>query len=91
VRGIRALRFGREGPVWLVLLVVGVGLALIPADWRTGVYVMSGGCLLAAVLRLGLPARRAGLLAVRTRGFDVATLTVFGLAGVVLARLVPAT
>jgi hypothetical protein len=90
VKGARSLRLGREGPVLVVLLVVSTGLVLVAMEhWRRGLYLVAGGCLLGAVFRLGLPARRAGLLAVRSRTVDVATLTAFGLAGIVLARLIP--
>jgi hypothetical protein len=56
--------------------------------------VVAGSALLvAAVVRLVLPARLAGLLASRHRVTDVLTLTVFGagllVAGLVLPRLGP--
>jgi Protein of unknown function (DUF3017) len=52
--------------------------------------LLIGGALLAgAALRLFLPVRRVGLLAVRSRAFDVVMLAALG-AGVILATaLVP--
>lgn len=79
-----------EGPTWAVLGVVGAGLLLaVLVEWRLGAYVMAGGVLLAAVLRLALPVRRAGWLVVRTRPFDAAVLLVLGLGLVALATSVP--
>ncbi|HWG94701.1 MAG TPA: DUF3017 domain-containing protein, partial [Mycobacteriales bacterium] len=55
-------------PLVLVLAVVAAGLLLAAASrWRLGSAVVGGGVLLAGALRLALPARRAGLLAVRSR------------------------
>jgi hypothetical protein len=51
--------------------------------------VISGALLLAALLRLVLPVRRAGLLAVRSRVFDVAVLTTLGLGMLLTAVVVP--
>ncbi len=45
--------------------------------------------LLASLARLVLPARRVGLLVVRSRAFDVLVLTTMGVALVVLAVIVP--
>ena len=76
----------------LVCAVVGVYIA-----WREGsagggdgAAVLGAALLAAAVARLLLPARLAGLLASRKRATDVLTLTVFGVgllvAGLVLPR-----
>jgi hypothetical protein len=76
----------------LVCAVVGVYIA-----WREGsagggdgAAVLGAALLAAAVARLLLPARLAGLLATRKRATDVLTLTVFGVgllvAGLVLPR-----
>ncbi|HTR95502.1 MAG TPA: DUF3017 domain-containing protein [Trebonia sp.] len=73
----------------LVCAVVGVYVA-----WREGsagggdgAAVLGAALLAAAVARLLLPARLAGLLATRKRATDVLTLTVFG-AGLLVAGLV---
>lgn len=73
-----------------VLLVVAVGLALgVGVDWLAGAVVIGVALLLAAGLRLTLPARRAGLLVVRGRRFDASILVVLGFAVVALAYAVP--
>ena len=73
----------------LVCAVVGVYIA-----WREGsagggdgAAVLGAALLAAAIARLLLPARLAGLLATRKRATDVLTLTVFG-AGLLVAGLV---
>lgn len=77
-------------PSVLVLAVVAVGLALATnVGWQTGTRVLGLAFLLAAVLRLTLPARSAGWLVVRTRGLDAAVLLVLGVAMVVLAETIP--
>ncbi len=68
-RGLRAL------PVTAVLLVIAAGLALAVANrWREGSGVLALAAALAALLRLLLPARAVGTLAVRSRPFDVVFL-----------------
>ncbi|MFP5218185.1 MAG: DUF3017 domain-containing protein [Actinomycetes bacterium] len=80
----------RQLPLALVIAVVAVGLALGAAGpWRAGAFVIAGGVLLAGALRLALPARRAGLLAVRSRRLDVTLLLGLGAALAVLASSVP--
>jgi Protein of unknown function (DUF3017) len=65
----------------LVLLGVLVGLALVAQDhWKQGLSLMGVTLLAAAAARLLLPASRVGLLVVRSRSFDVATLAVLGVA-----------
>ncbi len=76
---------GRRGPgeiaFGLVLLGVLVGLALIAQDhWKQGLSLMGVTLLGAAAARLLLPASRVGLLVVRSRPFDVATLALLGVA-----------
>lgn len=80
----------RELPILGVLAVVAAGLVLgAVRQWRAGALVIAAGLLLAAVLRLVLPARRAGLLVVRSRRLDVATLLLLGAALMTLASSVP--
>lgn len=77
-------------PAVSVLVVVAVGLVAVSLSaWQTGVVVIGVGLLLAAGLRLSLPARSAGLLVVRSRTVDAAVLLVLGFALVLLARTVP--
>ena len=80
----------RELPILTVLCVVAVGLVLgAVVRWRPGALLIGAGLLLAAALRLVLPARRAGLLVVRSRRLDVAALLLLGVALVTLASSVP--
>jgi len=73
-----------------VLLVVGAGLIVAAAgEWRIGLRVISGSLAAAALLRLGLPERDAGMLAVRHRILDVAILLVVAVALVLLAASIP--
>ena len=66
--------FAGQWPILLpgVILIVAFGL-VVAGYWRRGALVLAIGVALAAVLRLTLPEDRAGLLAVRSRGIDVAT------------------
>ena len=80
----------KEIPTLVVLGVVAAGLvAGVVADFRVGALLIGVALLLAAGLRLSLPARRAGLLVVRTRPFDATVLLVLGFAVVALALAVP--
>jgi hypothetical protein len=75
------------------ILVVGmtlVGIAItVAGPWRTGVGWMGAGMLLGALARAVLSERGAGMLRVRRRWSDVLTLTVVGVALIVLAVIVP--
>lgn len=66
---------------WPVLTVAGIGLAalilVIAGFWRRGALMIGIGVGVAAVLRLLLPEDRVGVLAVRSRRLDVATMTAF--------------
>ena len=74
----------------MVLAASAVGLGITArGDWRLGVRWIAASLLAAAVLRLVLPARDAGMLAVRRRSVDVALLVVVGLALFVLAATIP--
>lgn len=72
----------------LGVLGVGVGFAAL-GRWRMAAMLMGAALLLGALLRLVLPRMAAGLLVVRRRWIDVAVLTLFGAAVVVLALVVP--
>lgn len=81
----------RDSPLLTVLILVGAGLVLGAMDrWRVGAAVLGAAVVLAALMRLLLPARRAGLLVVRSRRLDVAVLLVLGAALLALAGSVPA-
>ena len=77
-------------PALAVLAVAALGLVLAAVvDWQLGAFVFGVALLGAAGLRLTLPTRSAGWLAVRTRGLDAATLLALGFAVVVLANTIP--
>ncbi|HLS78360.1 MAG TPA: DUF3017 domain-containing protein [Nocardia sp.] len=79
-KGGRAGRFLRDNvPMLVVLLVVLVAVVFVAWDrWRRGALIFGGAALLGAVLRLCLPSVRVGLLAVRSKPFDVGALTLLG-------------
>lgn len=79
-----------EWPTGLVLTGVGLGLAVVSADYfRRGATIVAVAVCLGALLRMALPVRRCGLLAVRSRAFDVFCLLVLGVGILVLALVVP--
>lgn len=88
------IRGGWVGRQWPLLTVLGggvVGLAAIALDhFRSGSLLLSASVLFAALARTVLPARRVGLLVVRSRPFDILVLLVMGVALLVLAVVVPA-
>jgi hypothetical protein len=80
----------RQLPLLAVLVVVAVGLLVVTFDhWRTGIVIVGLGLIGGAVLRLLLPVRRAGFLAVRSRPVDCALLTGTGLALIVIVLTIP--
>ena len=87
------IRGGWVGRQWPLLTVLGggvVGLGVVALDhFRAGCLLLGLSVLYAALARLLLPARRVGLLVVRSRAFDVVVLTGMGVALVVLAIVVP--
>jgi hypothetical protein len=77
-------------PSWLAYLLVlaGVAIGMVIASYSsrdalTGIAVIAGALLAAALARLVLPPRYAGPLCTRSRTYDVLALTVLG--GSVLA------
>jgi cation transport ATPase len=79
----RRIRFLRSFALHLPLVIIGamllMALVLVLLDrWRRGAFTFGVATLLAAWFRLILPETQAGLLAVRTRRFDVAVLAAFG-------------
>jgi hypothetical protein len=80
----------RQLPLVAVLVTVGIGLLLVTFDhWRQGLAVIGLALVGAAVLRLLLPLRRVGFLAVRSRLMDVVLLAGTGLALTVIALTIP--
>jgi hypothetical protein len=79
------------GAFYLLVLATGaVGIAIAwSGDWRLGIRCLAGGLCFAAFLRLVLPARDAGMLAVRHRVFDAVLLGGAGAALFVLASTIP--
>jgi hypothetical protein len=76
----------RQLPLLAVLIAVGVGLLLVAFDhWRKGLIVVGVTLLAGAVLRLLLPERRVGFLAVRSRPIDVVLMAGTGLLLTVIA------
>jgi hypothetical protein len=74
-----------------VLAAVTAGLAAVSQDyWRRGLLVIGTILLGAGLVRLVLPERLVGLLAVRSRPFDVTMLVVLGAGIVALTLTVPA-
>ncbi len=73
-----------------VLALAAFGLVLAAAvDWQVGAFVLGLAMLVAAGLRLALPAGQVGWLAVRSRGLDAALLLVLGSGLCVLASTIP--
>ena len=80
------------GGAFYISILIAAGTALVVAardDWRLGVQILGGAVLVAALLRLILATRDAGMLAVRHRAIDVFLLTSAGVALVVLAGAIP--
>ncbi|GAA4811822.1 DUF3017 domain-containing protein [Nocardioides caeni] len=78
---------------WCYLAILGLTIAGIvvaaSSEWRLGLRIVAGALALAAALRLTLPEKDAGMLAVRHRLVDVGVLVSFATAVLVLAATVP--
>lgn len=73
-----------------ILAVAGTALFITYRhDWRLGIQILGGSCLAAALIRLVLANRDAGMLAVRNRFIDVSLLTGMGIVLIVLATTIP--
>jgi hypothetical protein len=72
------------------VLVLGVVLFLLD-EVRPAGYTIAAGLGLAALLRLVLPTDRSGGLAVRSRGVDVVTMAVLGVALAVITSVLDLT
>ncbi|RBY80112.1 hypothetical protein DQ239_03205 [Blastococcus sp. TF02-09] len=80
----------RQLPLLAVLAGVAVGLALVALEhWRKGLTVMGLALVGAALLRLFLPERRVGFLAVRSRPVDVFLLVAAGVALTTISLAIP--
>jgi hypothetical protein len=79
------------GAIYLgVLAAAGVGLGIVShGDWRLGVKWIGASLVVAALVRLALPAREAGMLAVRRRLTDVGILAAVGVALWFLSTSIP--
>jgi hypothetical protein len=79
-----------EWPIGVVTATLAAAVVLVATDhFRRGTILFALGVLLAAGLRLVLSDARAGVLRVRSKALDVATLVFLGLATGVLAIAVP--
>ena len=82
----------REAPFALVLLIMSAGvtyLGFFPSHWLRGVAVIALGPLVGGVLRLMIPDRQVGLLAVRGRLFDAVCYLGLGVLIVTFALALP--
>ena len=85
----RPRRFG-EWPFILVLLIAAGAMTLVATNHvKRGCVVLGVSLVLAAVLRAVLPARVAGLLAVRSRAFDIVATATLGVVLIALSVVVP--
>ena len=74
----------------LVLGVVAVAMVVVALDeWRTGIRLMGGALVFAALVRLGLRAPDARMLAVRPKLLDAVVLLALGGALIFLATSIP--
>ena len=70
-----------------VIALVGLGLVLTQ-HWRRGAVLLGVALLVAAALRVTVPAERVGLLAIRGKAVDVLCYSGFGVAMVLLAATI---
>jgi DUF3017 family protein len=76
-------------PIALVAVIALVGMGLVLTQhWRRGAVLLGVALLVAAVLRLAVPAERVGLLAIRGKAVDVLCYSGFGVAMVLLAATI---
>jgi hypothetical protein len=82
----------RNLPLIVVLAMAVTGIAYasaVPPHWLRGVLLLAVALVLAGLLRLLLPARQAGLLAVRGRFTDVLCYAGSGVAIILLGLALP--
>lgn len=90
--GLRAVDL-RNLPIVVILALSATGIAyaaVVPRHWLRGVLLLAVACGFAGLLRLLLPARQAGLLAVRGRLVDVLCYAGLAVAITVLGLALPA-
>jgi hypothetical protein len=81
----------RQLPLLAVLVAVAVGLLVVAIDrWRLGLVIVGLALVGGALLRLLMPVRRVGFLAVRSRTTDVVLLAGTGVVLTVTALTIPA-
>ena len=86
----RRRRWWSQWPIAVVLVAVGASLLVVALDrFRVGSLMLAASLVLAFVLRLILPADRAGMLAVRSKRVDLIVLGTLAGALVVFALWVP--
>ncbi|MBB6628869.1 DUF3017 domain-containing protein [Nocardioides sp. KIGAM211] len=74
----------------VVLAATAVGIGIVwTGNWRLGTNWMAGALIFAALIRLVLPRRDAGMLAVRHRVFDCLLLAGVGGLLIFLAATIP--
>lgn len=74
----------------VVLAVVGIAIGIVATgSWRTGIRWFGAALVFAAVVRALLPAKDAGMLAVRRRWWDCLLLAGTGAAMIFLAGSIP--
>ena len=79
-------RFRAQWPMLTVVLIFVLAFTLAAANfWRRGALLIGIGVGVAAVLRLALTDDRAGLLVVRSKGIDFATMASVAAAMVYIA------
>ena len=80
----------RQLPLLAVLVAVAIGLLVVAVGhWREGLVVVGLALVGGGVLRLLLPLRRTGFLAVRSRTIDVVLLAGTGLVLALIALTIP--
>ncbi len=80
------------GGAFYLSILAAAGTALFhgaSSDWRLGIEILGGSLVVAALLRLVLATRDAGMLAVRHRFVDVVLLSAAGVALILLASSIP--
>ena len=81
-----------HAPLMFVLFIAGAGMVrTLTQHWREGAVLLGAALIVAAVLRVLLPADRVGLLAIRSRPVDVLCYAGLGTAIAALAMTITAS